>query len=119
MSIHDSIRRVAAELNLNVSGQLVNRVAGTLRFARVRQASNLDPLIRQELQRLLSELRVEPASIEAATTDATFQQIDVSLQRGTCPRCGKQMTDVLLADYTPARFCEGECRITLWVPEKE
>jgi ribosomal protein S27AE len=53
------------------------------------------------------------------TDESGFKKIDDSLKKGNCPRCGKQMADVLLADYTPAKFCKGECRITLWKIEDE
>lgn len=123
MTTQEQIRLAAAKRNLNLTDAQVNRIAGTLRYSRLRTASNLDPIIQKELTRLVDKIRTQhPSTIateataaEAPTTrDATFKQIDDSLANGNCPRCGKKMRDVLLADYTPALFCEGECRITLW-----
>ena len=125
MTIQDQIRRTAAELKLELTKSQITRLVGTLRFSRVRTASNLDPLIRKELQRLVDIARAELPAVEVAATDAAvgresaFKQIDDSLASGNCPRCGKKMREVKLADYSPARYCEGECRITLWPPEKK
>lgn len=125
MTIQDQIRRAAAELKLDLTQSQITRLAGTLRFCRVRTASNLDPLIRKELQELAEKARQELPMVEATNAEATvsresaFKKIDDSLASGNCPRCGKKMREVKLADYSPALYCEGECRITLWSPEKQ
>jgi len=120
MNIQDEIRRQATKLSLNLHDNDVNRIAGTIRFARVRTASGLEQMVERELAKLVQKVRQE-LTIEAAieTSAGTFQKIDVGLSQGTCPRCGKKMKDILLADYTPARYCGGECRITLWPPEQK
>ena len=119
MSYNKQIRQQAQKLNLEVTLQQVNSIAGTLRFAGIRHTADLDHLIQQELQRLIQQAKQElPVVATNDPTDGTFQRIDASLQQGMCPRCGKKMRDVLLADYTPAVYCAGECRITLWPPEK-
>ena len=124
MTIQDQIRRTAAELKLELTQSQITRMAGTLRFSRVRTASNMDPLIRKELQRLVDIARAQLPTVEATSTatvsrESAFKQIDDSLASGNCPRCGKHMREVKLADYSPALYCEGECRITLWSPEKQ
>ncbi|KKL52615.1 hypothetical protein LCGC14_2283690 [marine sediment metagenome] len=125
MTIQDQIRQQAADLKFDITTQQINRVAGTLRYCRIRIASNLDPLIRKELQRLMQQAQKELPTVEAdvlasanTARDGTFKKIDDSLRQGNCPRCGKKMRNVNLADYTPALYCEGECRITLWPQEK-
>lgn len=124
MTIQDQIRTIAADLKLELTQSQITRLAGTLQFSRIRSASNLDPLIRKELQRLVDKAREELPVVEIAGTEAAgrsresaFKTIDDSLASGNCPRCGKKMREVKLADYSPALYCEGECRITLWSPE--
>lgn len=120
MSYHDQIRQKARQLGIDVTTQQVSRVAGTLQFAGARRAHHLEPLITKALQQLANEVKRElPVVTARDATDATFQKIDASLQQGMCPRCGKKMRDVKLADNTPAIYCDSECRITLWPPEKE
>lgn len=121
MSIQDQIRTVAAELGFDITPSQVNRMAGTLKFSRLRTASNLDPLIRKEMEWLIEQARQELPTVntaDATTTIPGFQQITDSLNQGNCPRCGKQMRTVKLADDSPVLHCGGECRITLWMPEK-
>ncbi len=125
MSIQDKVRTAAANRNLDITQQQLNRLVSTLRYSQLRTASNLDPLIQKELTSLVKQIQQQhPAATMAAqdanaamASEATFKQIDDSLVRGSCPRCGKKMREVQLADYTPALFCEGECRITLWAQQ--
>lgn len=117
MNIQEEVRRQAAVLEIELTNSDVNRIAGTVRFARVRTADSLVKMVEREMAKLVQKVRQEPVAAE--TNAGTFQKIDASLSQGTCPRCGKKMQDVLLADYTPARYCGGECRITLWPPAEE
>lgn len=120
MNIQKEIRRQATALHLELADSDVNRLVGTVRFAHVRTASGLTQMVERELARLMQKVSQETTNKAANETKAgTFQKIDTSLSQGTCPRCGKKMQDVLLADYTPARNCGGDCRITLWPPEKK
>jgi len=124
MTIQEQIRQTAASMKIKLTSRQLNRIAGTVKFSRVRVASNLDPLIRKELQKLADEALqelpvVNTTEAEARNRESAFKQIDDSLSSGHCPRCGKKMREVKLADYSPALYCDGECRITLWMPEKQ
>lgn len=111
MTIFDAIRKVAKEGGMELDRSTLNKVAGTLKASGVRTPTT-------DLVRLAIK-NSQPKSLRTAapkqnTDESGFKKIDDSLKKGVCPRCGKQMADVLLADYTPAKFCKGECRITLW-----
>lgn len=112
MSIYDDIRQKAQQTNVELTDHEVYRIAGTLRFAGAASFSNV---LVQELE----AFRRRSMAVDAAAESQTFQKIDASLKDGVCPRCGKTMMDVKLADYTPAKFCSGDCRIVLWQNDEE
>ncbi len=116
-NLYDQIRELAAAEGVGADDSTVYRVAGTLRTASITDvADNLDVA----LKALHTEMRTEAAAtaVKSEGEDA-FRRVDAGLSQGTCPKCGKPMTRVKLADYTPALYCKGECRITLWPPEDE
>lgn len=118
MHLYDKIRQAAKELKFDVSAQQISRIAGTVKIAGARTASQIDSIVLTQLQSLLEAVQKEAPVVKAEAKEATsFRQIDASLDNGTCPRCGKNMIAVKLADYTPARYCGGECRVVLWKPE--
>jgi len=110
MSIYDDIREEARKLDIEATPSVVNRVAGTLRMARIRSVAKASTLVGEELRRLAAP---NTAGTPVDAFADTFQKIDASVQHGGCPRCGARMTDVYLADSTPAFHCSGECRVTL------
>lgn len=111
-NIYEAIRKVADTQGYEVDTSTVNRVAGTLKVAGVRKPT--DDLIQRALEKITNNKFDFTVTAQENTDDSGFKKIDDSLKQGKCPRCGKTMADVLLADYTPAKFCKGECRITLW-----
>jgi len=118
-NLHAAVRRVAHTLGHDADQNTVNHVVGTLKIAGVTEDNTgTESIIKRELKRLFAKMQPEAVSTTAASEENVFSQIDHSLKQGNCPRCGKKMVDVLLADYTPARFCKGECRITLWSSEE-
>ena len=108
MSIYRNVRDKATEMGIELTDGSVNRIVGTARFASLANTADLIDLIRQEHER-----EVQKTAGTAMLAD-TFAAIDSSLRQGACPRCGKKMKDVKLADYTPAKYCDSDCRITLW-----
>lgn len=120
MTLQEKIRKVAKEMDVTISQPMINRIVGTLRFAKVRTAQNLDPLIRKEVKRLVSQRPETSKTAEAEMKGArSLSEIEDNLRRQTCPRCGQRMRDVLLADYTPAIYCDRDCRITLWRSQQD
>jgi hypothetical protein len=118
MSIYEVIRREAQQMEVELTDTQINRIVGTLRFA---GGDYNKDLLREEINRFLHEVQKPP--VETANRQqpmqTSFRQIDASIESGTCPRCGRKMRSVKLADYTPATYCDGECRIVLWPPEKK
>lgn len=107
-TMYDQIRIAAKQKGVELSDTAVNRIVGTLRFAGTDALS------------AAITLEAERQAKEAATIAAnTFGSIDASLKSGKCPRCGKMMKEVLLADASPAIYCSGECRIVLWKQNDE
>jgi hypothetical protein len=105
MSLYEAIRKEGKKAGHDLSVRSVAKVAGSLRLAEVDENSSVFPtLVKQELDRLLSL---------GAGSDDSFRQIDASLNKGACPRCGKSMEEVKLFDYTPTTYC-SECHISLW-----
>lgn len=118
MTIFNAIRKVAKENGIELDRSTLNKVAGTLKTAGVRTPS--EDLVRLAIQSTQPKPdKTRTAEAESNTDESGFKKIDDSLQKGHCPRCGKKMADVLLADYTPAKFCKGECRITLWEVDED
>jgi len=115
MTNFEYVCKVAAEKGYKVSDASLSKIAGTLNAATgVRTASAHTDLIERMLSQYSEnevQQKKEASNIQGGSS---FKQIDASLLSGNCPRCGKVMQDVKLADYTPARYCAGECRITLW-----
>lgn len=122
MGLHTQLRVLAADKGIKLSDGAFSRVAGTLRSADVIDVrQNLDLALR-ELYRETKENRefgvVAADSGVKKKEEDTFRRIDAGLAKGLCPKCSKPMTPVKLADYTPALFCTGECRVTLWSAEE-
>ena len=106
MSINQDIRVAAGKLGIPVTDHDVAKIVGTIRVAGVTEASpQFDELVGRALQKIGTKEVVQEHS---------FEHIDASIEKGACPRCGKAMRHVKLADYTDALFCAGDCRITLW-----
>jgi hypothetical protein len=112
MNIYNKIRTHAQVAGAELTDTDVKRIAGTLRFAGM---AAFDSVLARELSEMGKRIEAEKQAVEAQT----FQKIDASLSDGNCPRCGQKMKDVKLADYTPAKYCDRECRITLWTTNEE
>lgn len=116
MALHGQLRALAHENNIELDDGMLSRIAGTLRTADVVDVKqNLDLALKElhrEHREAADQTGVKP------TEEETFRRIDAGLSKGLCPKCGKPMSPVKLADYTPALFCTGECRVTLWSAEE-
>jgi len=113
MNITKTVRQAAIKSGKDIPETVIRKIVSTIRTAGDLPIDLMLDLINEEISKYgKQQQRTNEGTQEH--NEETFTKVDAALENGTCPICGQKMSDVKLADYTPAKYCTGECRVTLW-----